>query len=797
MRQPITFAYGNLVFGAGGAEDPWALYRLTTRSYAGLSVARKRELLGEIAGFAYSIAADFQILRVTRAASVDDYARTARSLARPDLENATLLDRMLEAQCSRVGLLAACTPEVFLAVALRPESRRDLRVLVASALGLKDPRGLTARALARLKQEESRTFARITDFLDCDRATTGDLEWLVRRAFCRGLGEPEHDPHWVPQALVLDSKDEDGGWRFEPLETDLLRLFDAPIEVGARTLRVHSERGESHQALLATGALPESVAFPGPQAELLFAPIEALPFPIDAVVTAQWLANDRAVALARRRLVDADNVFAEEQDGHHGATALAAARPAVARELEEYLTSSERPPLLRSTISLAVSAPTREGLEHAVERVRAQYAPITLHRPAGSQLDLFVTHLPAQRAATRAYEDVLLCEQLGAMVPTATHQVGSDCGFYVGATLTGAPHPVLVDLAEAPRASRPPAILCSGTLGSGKTLAAELLALQAFSAGSRVVSVDPKGDHRIDLVVDPSEVEHISLTPDPEFRGLLDPLRIGPEDTRSDLAFGFLLDILPSPVPAPWQTEIRRAVDAVAPSLFPCCGAVIDRLSHGTDAAVEAGRAIETYAGGGLLQLAFATENTPPKAPEARRLTVLRIANLVLPLPGTPRAEMTSEERTGQALLRLLATYAAQLMSTDTSRHKVLLFDEAWMLLGDAAGRALVQRINRLCRSQNATPILITQALDDIGDLDNLLGALFCFGVETENEARLVLQLLGIDPEDSALRTRLQGFRRGRCLMRDYDGRVGAVQIDLSDQDLLAVLDTSPAHARA
>jgi len=797
VRQPITFAYGNLVFGHGGVDDPWALYRLTTRSYAGLTASRKRELLGEIAGFAYTIAADFQILRVSRATSPTEYAAAARALASNDLESPALLDRMIGAQRSRVELLAAAAPEVFLAVALEPERAPGLRATLIAALGLADPRGLTARALQRLTQEESKTHARIADFLDCHRATTGELEWLVRRAFSRGLAEPERDPHWAPQALVLDSRDEDGGWRFEPLETDILRLFDAPIGIGKRQLLIHSDQGESHQALLALGALPELVKFPGSQAELLFAPLEALPFPVDAVFTAQWVANDRAVALARRRLVDADNVFSEEQDGHHGATAMTAVRPAVARELEEYLTSSERPPLLRSTISLAVSAATANDLEHAVERVRAQYAPITLHRPAGSQLELFTTHLPAQRAATRAYEDVLLCEQLGAMVPTATHHVGSDCGFYVGSTLTGAAHPVLMDLTEAPRTSRPPAILCSGTLGSGKTLAAELLALQAFAAGSRVVSVDPKGDHRLDLLAAPDEIEYISLSPDPRYHGLLDPLRIGPEDTRADLAYGFLLDVLPAPVPAPWQTEIRRAVDAIARSLFPSCTAVIDVLSNGKGAAVEAARALETYAQGGLLRLAFADADTPPRPAVTRRMTVLRIANLTMPLPGTPRAEMSSEERTGQALLRLLATYATHLMASDTSCHKVLLFDEAWMLLADAAGRALVQRINRLCRSQNATPILITQALADVGDLDNLLGALFCFGVETDHEARLVVQLLGLDPDDAQLRTQLQGFRRGRCLMRDYDGRVGAIQIDLADPDLLDVLDTSPAFARS
>jgi hypothetical protein len=133
-------------------------------------------------------------------------------------------------------------------------------------------------------------------------------------------------------------------------------------------------------------------------------------------------------------------------------------------------------------------------------------------------------------------------------------------------------------------------------------------------------------------------------------------------------------------------------------------------------------------------------------------------------------------------------------MGGDWSRHKVLLFDEAWMLLGDAAGRAFVQRINRLCRSQNATPILATQVLADVAELEDLIGAYLCFGVETDAEAARALQLLHLDADAGALQAQLRAFRRGRCFMRDYDGRVGAIQVDPVDPALLDALDTTPRH---
>ncbi len=94
---------------------------------------------------------------------------------------------------------------------------------------------------------------------------------------------------------------------------------------------VAGEDGDSHQAQLVLGALPELTRFPGRLAELLFAPLEALAFPVDACFWARFIPNDRALALTRRRIVDADHAFSEEAHGEHGPTAETSARPDLAR----------------------------------------------------------------------------------------------------------------------------------------------------------------------------------------------------------------------------------------------------------------------------------------------------------------------------------------------------------------------------------------------------------------------------------------------------------------------------------
>ena len=803
LRRPLTFAYRNLVFGAG-AEDVWALYRLALTSYAGLARAQKLELLASVAAFAYSIEADFQLLRTSRRWSIGDYVAGVEAGLDPEHGHPDRLRRYLETHAARLGAQAVPRPEVYLAVNLGDgqsdgASAGTLHELVSGAaariFGRRDARALSRRRLEGLLAAEARAHARVNDYLDCERATTLELQWLVRRAFCRGAGEPELDERFRPQALVVEAPDDAGGFAYRPLEVDMMRLCDAPLSIESRAVVVEGEAADSYQAFLVVGALPDATPFPGPQAELLFAPLEGVDFPVDAALCARYVPNDTAVALARRRIVDADNIYREESHGDHGPSASSTQRPAAARELEQYLTGGDRPPLLRASISLCVAATTREELEERMERLRREFGSIRLHRPLGDQLRLFTMHLPAQRSAVARYDDYLLVEQVGAMVPTATHAVGSDAGPYVGYTLSGSRQPVLFDLTDASRSSRPPAVLCAGTPGSGKTVAAQLLAYQAFLRGSRVVDIDPKGDHRLAELCGDAHVERMVLTPEEHYRGMLDPLRIGPPHTRADLAFHFLLEVLPPPVPPSWQTELRVAVDAVAGDGGRACGEVVERLRQGNADAQEAARAIAIHAAAGLLRLGFAAPGTDVPAPGGRQVTSITIANLTVPDPATPRSEFSTEERTGHALLHLLAAYALHLMGADVGRHKALVFDEAWLLLGTPAGRALVQRINRLGRSQNATPILATQMLGDVSELEALIGAVLAFGVETDDEAARALRLLHLDADDGALRRQLRGFRRGRCLMRDYDGRVGPVQIDVADPDLLAVLDTTPRRA--
>jgi AAA-like domain len=388
---------------------------------------------------------------------------------------------------------------------------------------------------------------------------------------------------------------------------------------------------------------------------------------------------------------------------------------------------------------------------------------------------------------------VLTVEQFAALMVLGTHGAGSERGVLIGRTCSGGARPVKFDITEASRAGRPPSILLAGTLGSGKTIAAQLLAYHAERRGSLVVDVDPKPDHNLEGLPElAGRVSVIELSGDDRYRGLLDPLVIAPTGLREDLASSYLTELLPQ-APAGWETQIRKAVKAALATEAPSCVRVLEHLADsGNPDARAAGEALAVWADSGIGRLAFNTGGQRAHTAAELPVTTIKARGLSLPSPGVPRADYDQGERLGVATLKLIAAYAMRLVSGDRSVHKVVLFDEAWFLLASRDGRRLIDRLNRLGRAENATLILATQQLADVGEIENLIGTRLIFGQETITEAKRALELLGLDPDDRQLVERLRAYRKGRCLMRDITDQVAEVQIDPVAPHLLETLDTTP-----
>jgi hypothetical protein len=810
LRLPLAFVYGNCVF-AEDLTDCWAAFAVEVSSYAWLGHDGKHSRFLDLVGALEAVEADFQILRVSGCWDIGGYASELRGVSPGATDgHEQALAHYLEGHEQHLTSAFAAQPKVFLLVSLRDPDRdvasyvslvaaqrpSDWWAEIQRAFSVGSKRVLAASELERVRVRADQIHARLADFLTLRQARGVELQWLVRRVFCRGLGEPEVDGLHSPRALVFERN---GEAVLAPLEADVMRWADSHVEHCGRMLRVESELGTSWQAQLVLGAVPERVQFPGPRAELMFAPPESLPFALDISLTARYLPNELALRLARRRIQDADQIMRAESVGEQGVSDLGYERTQEARDLLSYLQASSRPPLLRATIALAVAAGSETELEQRVQLCRRAYGEVRLHRPLGDQLRLFLQHLPAQRTTVAGFDDTLTAEQVAAMMPIATHAVGSDTGYYLGHTLSGSRRPVRFNLREGSDRDRNATILSIGALGSGKTTLAQKLQYEGFLGGARIVDCDPKGDHRFHLLEDVApHVEHVVLRADPALRGMLDPLRVAPAHLRQDAAVSFLRDLLPLRAEPAWETAIVAAVDSVlARAVEPTCLEVVRALGEGSEVAAQVGATLDIYARSGLTQLGFADGGVALPPVGFKQVTYLSIRDLPGPPPGSRRSEYSQAERVGEQVVRLIAMLALQMLGAERDRLKLFSFDEGWRLLGDPVGRMLLSSLQRMGRSELAVPIISTQLVTDalIGEresLESLIGATFVFGVRSQTEAGRALGLLGLDPDDRSMRDTLLSMEAGRCLFRDHRGRIEAIQVDVVLPRLLKAFSTTP-----
>ena len=609
---PLRYARRNVLVGPGG--EAAALYRAAPVSYPFLPVSEKWALLHRLERFGHLVGADFSLWRVQRSYPAEGYAAELIGAADERHADPDGWERYLAGHQERLGELESHLPEIYIAVALQEPVKGPLRGLdrarrrVEEIAGVAGPRPISGAELQVLASAEERTFQRLGVVAGLRRATTLELQWLLRRGGCRGVAEPELEGAWQPDALVLEGESAPS---YEPLEHDLWRCANAPMSeepAEPPSLEVEAEEGRSFQAILCAGSLAEEAEFPGP-AELLFAPLEDAGFAVDAVLHARWIGNRDALGQVRKRILDVEHAYREQAEGAHAGVGWQAEDDReLAREYEAVLQSSAHPPMLRAYLSIAVGAPDRPKLERRVEVLRERFGEVQLHRPRGLQHRLFFDHMPrTDGGSVPDYLQQMTVEQFGAMVGTASAEVGSEGGLYIGHSPGGAGRPVRYDPAEAPRTARPSGVLLAGTLGSGKTLAGEAIAYGGERRGSLVVTFDPKPDHNLEAVPElAGRVEVLELSGDPRHRGKLDPLAIGLPELREELASSYLLELLRDPPPA-WENAIDRAVrDAVRAGEESLLYVIARLRASDTEAGRDAAEALDVLSDFGLARLGFA-----------------------------------------------------------------------------------------------------------------------------------------------------------------------------------------------
>lgn len=827
---PIRFAQGNIVVGHDGRSC--ALYRLPTFSYALLPDPQKWGLLTALASMAFRTEADISIHRVYRRMSAGNYVAQAEDLIDSDFQDVERWREFLKGHEGQIDELDAFAPEVYLRVSQRRPRReaqgtgvrerldRGYRQLT-ELLGIGPDSPLTEGALEARVIDEERLLGRVCEiFLDARRATIDELKWLCQRAPIANLAEPDLDPWWVPNAMVVDTDD---GLVFKPHSSDWLRLFNASVyrPPGLRSdyLVIDGEGPDgmtvrSYQAFLTVGALPFRVEFPGPGAELMFAPLDGLPWAVDAVFHAENISNEKAIAEVDKAIVDAENAIREAIEGGHTPDNVELLHPEQGRELKDKLASGDHQPMYHGTVSYRVTAPDLAELRRRVDALRRRFSDIVLHQPPALQEQLYYDHL-VQPAGGQVpdWRERLTLEQLGMLMPIGDSAVGSPRGVYFGHTIRSRRRigtPVLIDPLAAAANAETPSMYFMGRQGSGKTFAALLLGLLCAMRGSYVLTADPSPDHHLHELPELEGISQvIDLVGSEHYRGMLDPLVVTPEELREELAISYFLEVLPfSHNKGAWETEITRAVRAVMKRGGGRGGsqAVLKALRDGTDGkppsedALQVVAALELIAESGLGILAFGDGANARRFEDLKRVTTISMGNLALPRRDTLREGYQRNERIASATFKLVGAYMMWLVkSADRSIHKYLALDEMWRWRDTSDGEHKLNEILRIGRKFNCSAAVLSQGVDELGPLKKLIGQYFLFGVNDLAEAQLGLQMIGADPEDLTLASRLHDrgdFCKGRCLYRDPFGRIAEMQTDAVFPHVADTLRTEPRATR-
>jgi hypothetical protein len=738
--RPLTLPLvsGNLLLEQH-QRDAWSVYRLGRLGCDGPRLPDGGPGALAIAELCDLLDVEFTLLRVARPWSVDHYAIGFEAVA--DIRHAQrdALTAYVRAQRGALEALGSYTADTILSVRLPTP-----------------PRGLSASGMIAWRgRAEAMVFDRIRQEVAARRAERSDLRRLVHHALRRGLLEAGTG---VPAGE--DSPAGAGPRASGPEPVVALSKSVVRFDQQGRMLRIQSELGTSHQSLLRLEGLGRTGAEAGYGIDLVLGRLEAVEFPVDVALRVRRVSEQRVLGVLE------------------GDVPVVRARPGES--------PTARPV---ATVSLAVGAAGAAELERRVVRLRRELTGIRLHRSAGEQMSLFDDHLPGRPDCRTSDRAGIPVKHLG-VISLRRSIVGSHTGPYLGFTAAGAPRPVLFDPFEA-GGGRP--TLITGAAGSGKTLCLELIMYQAFIAGAAVIDLDLRGDHALERLPGVARrAAVLEFSAAGRFRGLLDPLRIAPNESRERLATDFLAGILPTPVPVPWQLEIAHAVRTVVHRNGRGCADVVDELTRGGAPARAAARAIRAAAAGTPAALAFGSADAAPPEPEVDQVTTLRLRDLAPALPGKGGAGSVPT-RVGSAIARLVTAYALRLAQVHRHRQCVLCLDDASLLVVDDAGRTLLDRLTSGTGRADFTPLIALPTVEDISWLARRFGRALCFRVANARQTHKVQQLLRPARSQTHLVRDLVDARAGRCVMRDQSGRVDAVQVEFVDDRLLATLDTTPA----
>lgn len=721
-------------------------------------------------------------------------------------------------------------------------------------------RGMAVKALGKVMagavDREMRALQERLDAIDvvmaghglaCVPARGADLEWLLARSFALGSPVPVPDPDEEERTL-LDGDDlaeyvSTADWSAEPL--------------GATTKITTSVSGRQvvrHVCVL-TLARMSDVAIPEGDVPWM-AKADALPFPVE------WSAQfvPRSADEVMKEMTKVSNRI-DAQMSHwqvdHGKRApkqlsrQAGRAAAVEDEMRSEFTGlSTR---TRGWYRIAVSGrDEQEALARATAVVEHYKPKLRFVRELG-QYHLAREFVPGEPRASDAHARKFPILKVAAGLPAITAEVGDRRGFHIGETAGVTGRAVCFDphfLPEVMEASG----LCPivGTLGSGKSVLAALLAYKQILAGVRGVALDPAG--RMQRMVQLPEIAPYarSISVMGGRSGSLSPYAAVPEPNRvlvqiqaedlgqdfderwqlaredakakrRDLALMSLQWSLPLEMGRNDQVRryLRRAVNASPDTPYGSLINVITQLdrmdSDGQEIAEELRNASRREIG----RLFFhATQHLSESYDD--QFVFYSLKGMLRPDREKPMEDWDPDELLSQPIMTLAAWTALNVIYRgDPHERKTFVLDEAQEVVdGGGTGRSLVYKLSTDSRKNNCAAFVLSQNASTVlgQDISNFVGACFVGRTSSDDAQRDALKLLR-KPEGQGYEQLLAGLSpqmsvrhldagRGHRTPREFiysdglggeGGRGGMEKIKVTLEhhpELMDLLDSTPDQTK-
>ena len=424
---------------------------------------------------------------------------------------------------------------------------------------------------------------------------------------------------------------------------------------------------------------------------------------------------------------------------------------------------------------------------------------------------------------TRTWTHMVTCRGFSELMPFTSTSSGNRIGWYIGRVdnwigrwdniekaIDSSKNIVLYNATVgnkediAGKITKNPHIIITGATGQGKSFLAQIIFLSVALQNVKTLYIDPKRElrnHYHEVINSPhfselyperkKQIENFNfVTLDsslPSNHGVLDPIIVLEKEQSVEVSKNMLEFLLQAvdDVSMDQKTAITEAINAIverrATGEKVGFKHVLESLrSSSSPEIASVGRYLTSIVTNSILELAFSDGTTQGLDYESR-VTILEVNNLKLPKDDSTK--ISDHERNSIALMFALGAFCTHFGERNENEDTIEFFDEAWILMKSAEGKAVIKNMRRIGRSKNNTLALITQSVHDAENDDDTTGFGTIFAFYEKSEREDILKHVNLEVTENNLEW-IDNMISGQCLYYDVYGNLNMISIHNLFEDI-------------